>query len=190
MRRIALFSDIHGNAAALDDVLEDIRAHGITEQYCLGDLIGYNREPTPVTTRIRELRIPTVRGNCDEGAGAAVPAADRKWLAGLPGQLRFEHHGTRVLLTHGSPRRINEYLTLDISDYRLLSMAEDAGADVVCVGHAHVPYHRKVTAPSGKTLHFICAGSVGKPRGGIRKATWVELILGDNAEVDSAVHTL
>jgi len=190
MRRIALLSDIHGKAAALDEVLADISARGIVDRYCLGDLIGYNREPTLVTTRLRKLQIPTVRGNCDDPAGSNVSDLDRKWLAGLPWQLRFEHHGTRVLLTHGSPRRINEYLTLDISDYHLLSMAEDADADVVCVGHVHTPYHRKVVGPYGKTLHFICAGSVGKPRDGYRRATWVELILGDSAEVDSVVHRI
>jgi len=190
MRKIALFSDIHGNIAALDKVLADIQANGIVERYCLGDLVGYSREPTLVINRIRELQIPTVRGNCDEGVGAAVSASDRRWLTELPGQLRFEHRGTRVLMTHGSPRRINEYLTHDMNEDHLLSMAEDVGADVVCVGHVHVPYHRKILAPSGKTVHFISDGSVGNPRDGDRRAAWVELVLGDGGEANSVVHRL
>lgn len=190
MRRIALFSDIHGDITALDRVLADIQANGIVERYCLGDLAGYNREPTPVISRIRELRIPTVRGNCDGGAGVAMSALDRRWLTGLPVRLRFEHRGTRVLLTHGSPRRINEYLTPDINEDHLLRMAEEVDADVVCVGHVHVPYHRKILAPSGKIVHFISDGSVGKPRDGDRRAVWVELVLGDGGEVSSVVHRL
>ena len=37
----ALISDIHSNLEALEAVFADIRSQGITEVYCLGDLVGY-----------------------------------------------------------------------------------------------------------------------------------------------------
>jgi len=67
--RIALFSDIHGNLTALDAVLADIDACCILERYCLGDLVGYGPDPTGVIDRVRELAIPTIMGNYDEGIG-------------------------------------------------------------------------------------------------------------------------
>jgi len=37
----ALISDIHANLEALRVVMDDIRAAGIREIYCLGDIVGY-----------------------------------------------------------------------------------------------------------------------------------------------------
>lgn len=210
MRRIALFSDIHGNLPALDAVLADIGASGIGEVYCLGDLVGYGPYPAAVVDRIRSLAIPTIKGNYDEGVGerrgecgcyyatdqarsdgaasyaftdAALDEADHRWLASLPSELRIEHGGARILLAHGSPRKSNEYLLLDRTDAQLLRLAEQAGADVVCVGHVHIPYHRSIEAPDGRVVHYVSAGSVGKPKDGDPRACWVELLLGPAREV-------
>jgi len=45
MRRIALFSDVHGNTLALDAVLADIEAARVDETYCLGD--SWDTVPIP-----------------------------------------------------------------------------------------------------------------------------------------------
>lgn len=213
MRRVALFSDIHGNLPALDAVLADIESAGIREAYCLGDLVGYGPDPAGVVERIRALGIPTIKGNYDEGVGehrgecgcyyvtdqaksdgaasyaftdAALGEADHAWLAALPGEIRIEHESVRILLAHGSPRKINEYLLLDRQDAQLVRLAEQAGADVVCVGHVHIPYHRSMTAPDGRVVHYVSTGSVGKPKDGDPRACWVEVMLGDASEVDAA----
>jgi len=213
MRRIALFSDVHGNPVALDAVLDDIPARGLHEVYCLGDLVGYGPDPVAVVERIRSAGIPTVRGNYDDGVGnrrgdcgcyyateqsrldgeasyvftdAALDESDHAWLAGLPGEFRFEHEGVRIVLAHGSPRKINEYLLLDRTEGQLARLADEAQADVVCVGHVHVPYHRIMTAPDGRTVHYVSSGSVGKPKDGDARAGWVELVLGDREAVREA----
>ena len=220
MRRIALFSDIHGNLVALDAVLGDIKSSGIEEVYCLGDLVGYGPDPAGVISRLRGLGIPTIRGNYDDGIGnrrgecgcyyvteqakadgaasyaytdAALDDADHDWLAALPDDIRLEHSGVRVLLAHGSPRKINEYLLLDREDRQLARLADQAEADVVCVGHIHIPYHRSLTAADGRTVHYVSSGSVGKPKDGDPRAGWVELLMGardavcEHAPQDSAV---
>ncbi|MGA8892626.1 MAG: metallophosphoesterase family protein, partial [Anaeromyxobacteraceae bacterium] len=131
----------------------------------MGDLVGYGPDPAAVVDRVRSLGIPTVRGNYDDGIGnrrgecgcyyatdearadgaasyaftdAALNDADHAWLAALPDELRFEAGGLRVLLVHGSPRKINEYLLLDRPETQLVRLAEQAGADVVCIGHIHI----------------------------------------------------
>lgn len=209
-RRIALISDIHGNLAALDAVLRDIAALGPSEPYCLGDLVGYGPDPVGVVGRMRDLGIPTVRGNYDDGVGnrlgrcgcfyttekakadgdasyaftdAALGDADHAWLAALPDDLRLEKEGLQIVLTHGSPRKINEYLMPDRPEAQLLRMAGAVGADVVCVGHVHIAYHRAMTAEDGARVHYVSAGSVGKPQGGDPRACWVELFLASADEV-------
>jgi predicted phosphodiesterase len=213
MRRIALFSDIHANSLALDAVLADIASADLEELYCLGDLVGYGPDPSGVVARIRSLGIPTIRGNYDEGVGLrrgecgcyyateqaksdgaasyaftdeALDDADHEWLATLPTEFRLEHEGARILLAHGSPRKINEYLLLDRKDAQLARLADQAVADVVCVGHIHIPYHRVLTADDGRAIHYVSSGSVGKPKDGDPRAGWVELVFGSKAEVNAA----
>jgi len=212
MRRIALFSDIHGNLAALDAVLADIDACALEERYCLGDLVGYGPDPVGVIDRIRELVVPTIMGNYDEGIGTrrgecgcyyvteqakadgaasyafTEPLVDDEraaWLAALPHEIRFEEGGARILLAHGSPRKINEYLLPDRSDEQLARLAAAAGADVVCVGHIHIPYHRLVPGADGP-VHYVSSGSVGKPKDGDPRACWVELLIGRAEDVREA----
>jgi predicted phosphodiesterase len=211
--RFALFSDVHGNLPALDAVLTDIGAAGVDEVYCLGDLVGYGPDPAGVVSRIRGLGIPTLRGNYDDGVGnrrggcgcyyandearedgaasyaftdAALDDADHSWLASLPDEFRFEIDGARVLLAHGSPRKINEYLMPDRTDAQLLRLALEAQADVVCVGHVHVPYHRVIESAEGRGIHYVSSGSAGKPKDGDPRACWVEVIIGPETDVRTA----
>ena len=60
MRRIALYSDIHGNVPALEAVLADIVCTGVTERYCLGDLVGYGPDPSGVIARVRATGDPVI----------------------------------------------------------------------------------------------------------------------------------
>jgi len=213
MRRFAIFSDVHGNIRALEAVLADMDARGVEERYCLGDLVGYGAEPASVVERIRSLGIPTVRGNYDDGVGArrgecgcyyatqearddgaasydftdaALDDGDHAWLAALPGEIRFEAEGVRALLAHGSPRKINEYLLLDRTDAQLIRLAEEAEADLVCIGHVHIPYHRSLLAEDGRHIHYVSSGSVGKPKDGDPRACWVEVVIGTAEQVETA----
>lgn len=215
MRRIALYSDIHGNLPALDAVLADIDAVGIAERYCLGDLVGYGPDPAGVIDRVRATGVATVIGNYDDGIGNrrgecgcyyATPEArtdgaasyafteplvdDERaaWLAALPKELRLDHEGAAVLLTHGSPRRIDEYLLPDRTDAFLGRLATEARAAVVCVGHVHIPYHRQVAMPDGANVDYVSAGSVGKPKDGDPRACWAELLLDGPRGAEVAFH--
>ena len=212
-RRIALYSDIHANTPALETVLADIVCAGISERYCLGDLVGYGADPSGVIARVQATGDPVIRGNYDDGVGkrsgncgcyyptdadkvigaesyertdAALDDAEHDYLAALDDDIRLDLPGARVLLCHGSPRRINEYLMPDRPDSNLAKLADLAEADVVCVGHVHIPYHRVLTADDGRAVHFVSDGSVGKPKDGDPRPCWAELVLGTKAEVNAA----
>jgi diadenosine tetraphosphatase ApaH/serine/threonine PP2A family protein phosphatase len=86
-----------------------------------------------------------------------------------------------VVLVHGSPRRVNEYLYEDRPDASLERLLDQAQADVLICGHTHLPYHRIL--PSGRQV--INAGSVGKPKDHDPRACYLVLrVNGKTIEVE------
>src|ERR671938_1597889 len=65
MTHLALISDIHGNAVALDVVLADPARRAINETICLGDVAAGGLQPSEVIARLRGLRCRVVRGNAE-----------------------------------------------------------------------------------------------------------------------------
>ena len=202
MHQAAIFGDIHANLPALDAVLADMDARALANRYCLGDLVGYGTFPNEVIAAIRERRIPTLMGNYDQGVGndsddcgcaykdpvsealgkrsiawsnAHTSAEHKAYLRQLPAQIPLQLGDLRVMLVHGSPRRVNEYLFVDRPDSSLERLLDMVEADVMVCGHTHLPYHRVL--PSGR--HVVNAGSVGKPKDGDPRACYVVLEAAD-----------
>ena len=71
--RVAVLSDIHSNLAALDAVLEDLRA--VDAVWVLGDIVGYGPYPDAVVARLRKEHAVAVRGNHDAAALGELDAA-------------------------------------------------------------------------------------------------------------------
>ena len=102
---------------------------------------------------------------------------ERNYLRTLPAHIKVEFQLNKdklnLLLVHGSPRKINEYLFEERDEKSLLRIMEGADADIMCFGHTHKPYHRILpTSPSADThyRHAINIGSVGKPKDNNLKA--------------------
>lgn len=197
--RIAIFSDIHGNIHALEATLADLKAQQPDQVFCLGDLVGYAAFPNDVTERIRMEGFPTIMGNYDDGVGfdrdecgcaykeaidrdlgqqslawtrAHTTDANKAFLRSLVPQIRFEADGKRVLLVHGSPRKLNEYLFEDRPLSSFQRLAQSSEADVIAFGHTHVPYTKEVDG-----VLFVNVGSVGKPKDGDPRACYAILDL-------------
>ena len=187
MNRITIFGDIHGNLPALEAVFADIDKQEIHPLYCLGDLVGYGTFPNEVIGTIRQRNIPTLMGNYDQGVGNSsddcgcaytskeaealgkrsiawtnkiTTDENKQYLRQLVNHIPVQLGGLRILLVHGSPRKINEYLYEDRPDATMERLLDLAEADVLVCGHTHIPYHRIL--PSGR--HVVNAGSVGKPK--------------------------
>jgi putative phosphoesterase len=119
-----------------------------------------------------------------------VKEEERKYLGTLPAHIRVEYQlnndRLNLLLVHGSPRRINEYLFEDRDEKSLLRIMQQADADIMCFGHTHKPYHRTVEeTENGKTRfrHAINIGSVGKPKDGDPRGCYVILHLDKNSSI-------
>jgi predicted phosphodiesterase len=116
----------------------------------------------------------------DEKANGAVSISftneivnddERAYLRTLPAHIKVEfqlnHDKLNLLLVHGSPRRINEYLFEDREEKSMLRIMHDADADIMCFGHTHRPYHRILNDGTDSQDHYrhaINIGSVGKPK--------------------------
>ena len=64
--QVALISDIHGNAVALDAVLEEIEQEDPDQIVCLGDIAAPGPQPIAVIERIQQLDCPVIMGNTEE----------------------------------------------------------------------------------------------------------------------------
>lgn len=119
-----------------------------------------------------------------------VHDAERKYLRNLPSQIRVEfslnQHKISLLLVHGSPRKINEYLFEDREELSMIRILEQSNADILCFGHTHKPYHRILKTGSGSEVryrHAINTGSVGKPKDGDIRGGYVIIELDEHSTV-------
>ena len=186
--RIAVISDIHGNLYALREVLEDIDNQNIDSIICLGDLVGYGPHPNEVIALIKR-NILCLKGNYDASVvdndytyirdtdinSFSLPwtveelrTSNRYYLDNLPDNLSMNVCGKSIKFVHGSPRRINEYLSEDYSE--LDEIMNELKEDVLVCAHTHIPYAKKI---GNKVI--INDGSVGKPKNGKPHATYVIL---------------
>jgi len=192
--RFAVIGDIHSNIDALKNVLKDINTKNVDFIASTGDLVGYLPFPNEVIQLIRKHGVLAVQGNHDKHFAAVQKMEDakinslsdemiqsnasaiftskmitddnRRFLENLPEKLILECNGLKVLVVHGSPRKIDEYL---YENQALLSeVAETVQEDIIICGHTHIPYITKVN-----NKQFINAGSVGKPKHGNSQSTYV-----------------
>jgi putative phosphoesterase len=115
---------------------------------------------------------------------------ERNYLRNLPVQLNIKHQineeSLSLVLAHGSPRKINEYLFEDREEKSMMRILESAQADILCIGHTHKPYHRifEYTDHEQKSFrHVINLGSVGKPKDGDNRACYVIVNLDENSSI-------
>lgn len=64
--KYGIFGDVHGNLEALGAVLADMEDQQVSHPLCIGDLVGYNANPSECVEVVRALGCPVVRGNHDE----------------------------------------------------------------------------------------------------------------------------
>lgn len=179
--RVLVVSDLHGNEAALRAVS---RAEEPDVVLCLGDLVDYGPAPGACVAWARANAAATVRGNHDDAlvrgvrcrcgrdvqplsdatqdlARRALGPEDVAWLATLPREARVEVGGVRFLLVHATPADpLFTYLRPEEVDAWARAV-EAVDADVVLVGHTHLPMVLKL----GSKL-VVDPGSVGQPRDG------------------------
>jgi predicted phosphodiesterase len=192
--RVGIISDLHANFEALKVVYEWFGKEQIDHVVCLGDIIGYNANPSEVTyltsTRtkfslkgnheryvlgmeakgVKEEKLEVIRWTREQLTPQYV-----EWLGTLPDQHLYED---RMLLVHGSPRDPDEYLLNNDAISKSFKYLKDnyPGIQLCFFGHSHFPmiignnkvesnFHETKTIPLVRDkTYMINPGSVGQPR--------------------------
>jgi putative phosphoesterase len=192
--RIALFSDVHGNAAALRAVFRAIDRLEPDRIFALGDIVGRGPEPNECVRILKKRGVLFVRGNWDEWV-AGVPgwetrakrrahveaarrlmgAAEIEHLLEGPATRKISIAGVTLFMAHGSPRNPVELLGPETSEEQLreaIEPAEDAG--VIALGHSHRPFVREIDERL-----VLNTGTVGYPFDGDPRASFALLEIED-----------
>lgn len=191
--RVAVLSDIHGNARALEATLAAARGWGAERLLVLGDVVGYYYRPDRALELLSAWKRDVIRGNHEDllaaarrdpaalaaygakyGGGfdaalATLSAAQLDELETWPTTREVTLAGARVVMSHGCPADHDQYVYPD-ADEALLARCVVPGADVVLMGHTHRAFG---TVRDGVLL--LNPGSVGQARdvGGL--ASWLLL---------------
>ncbi len=204
--RVAIVSDIHGNRHAFESVLDEIEASECEEMWCLGDLVGYGADPDACVELARRHAVICLAGNHDLGVRGSLPleqfskgaALAAKWTQStitpetreFLDQLEPQLLDEAVGLFHASPRD-------PVWEYVLSALLAELCLDtqptrISLIGHSHVAlsFVRREGEPTtgeprreGTRLDIaegewlLNPGSVGQPRDGDPRASWLLLDL-------------
>jgi diadenosine tetraphosphatase ApaH/serine/threonine PP2A family protein phosphatase len=202
--RVALVSDIHGNRHAFEAVLDDARAAGAEEIWCLGDVVGYGADPDACVELARDHLAICLAGNHDLAVTGELSLAEFSRSAAISARWTREVISERNLaylralrpagvegpwgLYHASPRDpVWEYVLSESLADRCL---DEAPERVCFVGHSHVAlaFTRENGGRTAGALReaghtadlrdrrwLLNPGSVGQPRDGDPRAAWLLL---------------
>ena len=204
--RVAALYDIHGNRAALEAVLQEIRRAEVDQVVVGGDVLP-GPMPLETLTCLLDLHIPAqfIHGNGERVVAAQMAGKDisevpqqyrevirwtaqqlhpehERLLAGWPATCRVDIPGLgEVLFCHATPRNDTEIFTRSTPEENLVSVFVGVNAPVVICGHTHMQFDRMV----GR-VRVVNAGSVGMPFAQPAGAYWV--LLGPDIELRHTVY--
>lgn len=148
---------------------------GNTDRYVLtGDLPGMIPAADTARTPV-EIQLLVDAARSFAWTRGAVTSAGFDWLAALPVEDRTTlPDGTRVLLVHASPGHDDGpgvQPTMSDRELRGAGLANAGGAELIFVGHTHVPVDYTVDG-----VRVVNLGSVSMPATAERRAMWTLLV--------------
>ena len=155
--KYAIISDLHANLEALEAVLADMQPHA-EAVICLGDIVGYNANPTECLALVQQVCDVVIAGNHDQAAcglrlyddfseyareamhwtRTQLTPAWKQYLGSLPNTAQF---GGCWLAAHGSPRDTDEYLFHELHFQEAFAYLYECMPEIrgCFIGHTHVP---------------------------------------------------
>ena len=189
MKRVAVLSDVHGNAPALEAVLAEVE-RAEADLIVFGGDLTWGPLPEETFELVRGLGARFVRGNADRAVLENVSKTEREqWmqahhtdemrelLASFEEQVVVEVDGLGpVRFCHGSPRTDEECVTPETPEERVREFSAGVGEHVIVTAHVHIQFDREVAG-----IRSVNAGSVGLPYEGRPGAYWA--LLGPDVEL-------
>ena len=209
-RRIAVFGGVYSNHLALAALLEDAAARGVEAVYCLGDLGGFGPNPETVWPLLVDGDVRALQGNYEQSlasgredcncgytdprdnqfaelsyryTAANCSAEFKRWMGDLPTRRRVRVGERELLLVHGSPRRVNDFLFASTTPTPFLEVLLDQErCDAVLCTHTGLHWHRAL--PSGRDL--VNVGVIGRPANDGSTDVWYCVIDATDESVEGA----
>ena len=198
---VLIFGGPYGNLEATQALRQAARALDIPGKrvICTGDVVAYGADPQRVVDLIRDWGCAVVMGNCEESL--AADAADcgcgfeegtacaalsdqwftatrrdldddaKRWMGGLPRQVRFSAGGRALAAVHGAATQINKFIFA--STPLSVKAAEIAATtcDGVIAGHCGVPFTEII---GGRLWHN--SGALGMPANDGSARVWYSVL--------------
>jgi putative phosphoesterase len=190
VNRVAVLSDVHGNALALEAVLTELARYEPDLVVFGGDLT-WGPQPRETYELVRALPVARfVRGNSDRAVLERDEATDRaRWMQEQHADElrefveRFEEQVVvkvdglgSVRFCHGSPRSDEECVTPETPAERVGEFMDGVAERVLVTAHVHIQFDREVAG-----VRSVNPGSVGLPYEGQPGAYWA--LLGPDVEL-------
>lgn len=208
-RRVAFLGGIYSNYLALTGALRLASEQGAEAVVALGDFGAFGPHPDRTAEILREQRVRAIQGNYEESltldaddchCGYTDPRDNhfarisydytrsntspghKEWMGTLPAHMRLSIGGRRVLLCHGSPRRINEFLWRSTTpDPFIRKLLRDHDTDLIVCSHTGIHWKRFIEPGRG----VVNAGALGRPANDGRTNVWLTMITGGDAGLDA-----
>lgn len=178
--RVALFSDVHGNAVAFRAMLDDLRGQDVDHVVCLGDHAQGGPQPAEVLDLLRGLGCPAVYGNSDHFLLTLDPGEEEvtqaqieraRWSQSQLSDEQLAFHrsfeptvemslgdGQTLLAFHGTPRSRDEIVDPWMAEEKFRAPFDGLDAAVFAGGHTHQQWARRMG-----DAYYVNPGSVGLP---------------------------
>lgn len=198
--RVAVFGGIYNNSFGLEALLEDARRRGAEAIFCLGDFGGFGPLPEKVWPLLQEGGVLSIQGNYEESlssgaedcnCGYADPRDNhfaevsyryterncsqeyKAYMGSLPRRRRIRVGDRELLLVHGSPRRVNEFLFASTAPKPFLEvLCDQERADGILCTHTGLQWHRHL--PSGRDV--VNVGVIGRPANDGETNVWYSML--------------
>ncbi|MCG8462654.1 MAG: metallophosphoesterase [Holophagales bacterium] len=198
--RIVVFGGIYNNSYGLEAMLHAAREHRAEAAYCLGDFGGFGPDPEKVWPLLEQGGVRSIQGNYeaslasgreDCNCGYADPrdnyyadlsyryTAERcspefkAWMGTHPQRRRVSVGDKELLLVHGSPRQVNEFLFASTSpDPFLEVLLDQEQCDAILCTHTGLHWHRRL--PSGRDV--VNVGVLGRPANDGHTHVWYAVL--------------
>jgi len=212
--RILVFGGVYSNHHALRAVLERARAYEADAVYCLGDLGGFGPHPEKVHPLLVDHDVRVLQGNYEQSLSSGAADCNcgytdprdnhfaglsygytekhcspefKRWMGALPERRRVRIGGRELLLIHGSPRRINEFLFESTSPVQFLEHTLDRErCDALLCTHTGLHWHRRL--PAGRDV--VNVGVIGRPANDGNTHGWYATIAAAGDDLNVECHPL
>ena len=191
VKKIAVFTDIHGNYEALKSIVEDIKRDNFDEVICLGDLTGIGPSPKECLDLVRKENIKLLLGNHElyqlKGTNIDNSAEhvkeheawvkgnytddDISYLENCKLTYEFLYKGRMYTFSHFFIEdETKDYPFYNFDILKNMDKIKNLSYENIFIGHEHKPFEVKVN-----DRLFSCLGSSGCTKSNVTFYTIIEL---------------